>query len=573
MVWTSQPKIPQKIRKQLAKYDDITAQLLFNRGLTKDKDIEKFFNPLLSDLPDYRVFSNIDDAVKRILEARRNNEKIVIYGDYDVDGVCSTSILFDFLYRKLETNVIPYIPSRFDEGYGLSIESLSKIKSDGATLIITVDCGIRDGELLKEFAGQGVDVIITDHHQLPEQVDLELLLKHSKAVVHPEFSVLEDKTICATTVVWYLVRALSEQAFKSNPESSLSEDEYLDLVALGTVCDIMPLVGQNRIFLKYGIEKMRSTTNVGLTELIDVAGIQIDEIEPYHLGFVLGPRLNAAGRLESALDAVRLLTTQSKSKARSLAIELSDLNTQRQELTKQLMDDAELKIDALGKEKKLYFIVGDNWPEGIVGLVAGKLTEKYNKPVLVGSSINGKTTGSARSIKGFHVTNAISKSSKILTRFGGHSQAAGFTLEIKHLDAFSNNLLNEAENSITDDMLLKQIQIDADIKVADLKFDLIYDIEKFAPFGYMNKKPVFRIDTVTIKEKRLIGSNRDHIKLVVGDAEQSVEVIGFGKSDIFNVFRHGEKVRLVGNLGINNFMNQQIIQINLIDIKSAHERD
>jgi single-stranded-DNA-specific exonuclease len=571
MLWIDQPKINKKARKALSKYDDITAQLLFNRGLTQVDEIEQFFNPAIADLPSFQIFQNIDKAVTRILEAIDKKEKLVIYGDYDVDGVCSSAILFDFLFRKIGANVIPYIPSRFDEGYGLNLQSLKKIKDDGANLLITVDCGIRDGKLLNKFSKNGLDIIVTDHHQLPETKEVEILLKSTMAVIHPEFSELENKSICATTVVWYLVKALESSLGNKFPKVQLAESEYLDLVALGTVCDIMPLVNENRIFLKLGIEKMQSTSIIGLKELIDIAGINSDEIEPYHLGFILGPKLNAAGRLESAMDALRLLTTQSKSKARDLAVSLTELNAERQELTKKLLTDAELKIQQLGKDKKLYFIVGDNWPEGIVGLVAGKLTEKYNKPVLVGSTSDGKTTGSARSIKGFHVTDAISKSSSILSRFGGHSQAAGFTVETVNLEEFILNIQNEAQNSITDEMLEKKLVIDSQIDINDLNIEIVKKIEKFAPFGYMNKKPVIRLNAVKLKDKKIIGSKRDHLKFIVGDGYNFVEVIGFGKAHLFDEYQVGEQIDIAGNLDINNFMNQQTLQMILIDIRKSHE--
>lgn len=574
MLWQSAPKIPEKLRSQLKSYDDLTVQLLFNRGIETEADALKFFNPKLSDLPDRKKLRDIEKAAERILKAVKSQEKIVIYGDYDVDGVCSSSMLFDFLYRYLGAQVVPYIPSRFEEGYGLNKKTLEQIKHDGAKLVITVDCGVRDGQLLKLFSKSGMDFVVTDHHEPPEKhEDIKALLGNTFAVVHPSLSEnYAFKSICATTVVWYLVCELIE---KANQEAILKTEvdaqTYLDLVALGTVCDIMPLTNQNRVLLKYGLEKMQHTINPGLKELLVNAGVYSQKIEPYHLGYMIGPRLNAAGRLESALDAVRLLTSKNTDTITKLAKKLSDLNSERQILTKEFLQKAEVQIENWGHDKNLIFITGEQWPEGIVGLVAGKLCEKYHKPVLVASAdFAGLAVGSARSIKSFHITEAISASADILERFGGHAQAAGFTIRTENIEKFSQNLLRHAEKLQAKD-LEKKLFVEADLLETMLNHKTILTINQFAPFGFANKQPVFALRKVKIIDKKLVGSSGDHLKLFVKLGEQTLDVIGFNKAEFFSKINKGDIVDIAGYLEENRFMNQTRLQLNLSDIKLNNE--
>lgn len=569
MLWQKFPKIPENVRQEFGNYDDLTAQLLYNRGFDSGSNVEKFFDPQLSDLPNRQDLRDIEKAGQRILEAVKSKEKIVIYGDYDVDGVCSSTILFDFLYRSLGAQVVPYIPSRFDEGYGLNRNALEKIQADGAGLLITVDCGVRDGKLLEHLKDGDTQVIITDHHEPPgEEGDIQALLDNAYAVVHPSLSEnYQFKHICATTVVWYLVCELISQATDQGIlKDPIDPEKYLDLVALATVCDVMPLTDQNRVLLKYGVEKIQNTEHLGLKELLINAGIYSQEIEPYHLGYVIGPRLNAAGRLESALDALRLLTSKDSRKVTELAKKLSDLNSQRQILTKEFLQKAEESVEKWGSEKNLIFIVGNNWPEGIVGLVAGKICEKYHRPVLVASlDDKGVAVGSARSIKSFHITEAISNSANILERFGGHAQAAGFTVKEENIEQFSQNMLKAAEKLKSED-LEKKLQIEAELTEEMLSLETISLVKRFSPFGFGNKQPVFSIPEVELTEKRIIGSGGDHLKLFVRVGSTHLEVIGFNKADYFSKINKGDRFSIAGQLEENRFMNTTRLQLNLSDI-------
>jgi len=569
MIWNILPKITQNYRKELGQYDRITAQLLFNRGITTREAAEIFLNAD-EDLLDSKLLEGVTGTCELILETISQGRKIIIYGDYDVDGVSSTSILFDFLFRQLHANVLPYIPSRFEEGYGLNANALQKLTDEGAELIVTVDCGIRDGLLLQEFSGKQTKYLITDHHEPPaDKESMEALLSSAEYVIHPELSPkLEFKQICATTVIWYVIRELSNLALERGLISKdFNTDRYLDLVALATVCDVMPLLDQNRTILKKGVEVMKKTQNVGLKELLILSGIVSEDISPYHLGYVLGPRLNAAGRLETAMDAVRLLTSGNADTARTLAKKLSDLNSQRQLITSSLIEEAEEQLGSWGVEKNLLFVKGDDWPEGIVGLVAGKLCEKYHKPVLVASIRDGKAVGSARSIKGFHITEAISQMSELLERFGGHAQAAGFTLLESNVDVFSSGLLAIAEKEINEKDIEKIINIDLELKNEELNFDTVEKIEKFAPFGFGNKQPIVLLKSSIVRNLKLVGSTSSHLKVTIESDGQYIDAIGFNLADYYSKIKQGDKVDIVGYPEKNVFLGNTKLQMKITDIK------
>lgn len=569
MIWNVLPEIPKKEKEVLARYGRITSQLLFNRGITTQEEAERFFsvdeNSLSSGL-----LQGVIGACELILDVVSRGEKIIIYGDYDVDGVSATSILFDFLFRQLHANVLPYIPSRFEEGYGLNANALQKLIDEGARLIITVDCGIRDGKLVERFSGKQTKFIITDHHEPPaDKQSIKELLSSADFVIHPGLSPkLKFKQICATTVIWDVICELSILSQKRGLiAKDFNSDKYLDLVALATVCDVMPLIEQNRILLKKGIEVMKKTENIGLKELLILAGIVSEDISPYHLGFVLGPRLNAAGRLETAIDAVRLLTSRDITTSRTVAKKLSELNTQRQLITAGLIEEAEEQLNTWGVGKKLIFIKGYDWPEGIVGLVAGKLCEKYNKPVLVSSIRDGKAVGSARSIKGFHITEAISEMSGLLERFGGHAQAAGFTLAESNVDEFSSGLLAIAEKELNDKDLEKTINIDLELINDEFNFDTVEKIEKFAPFGFGNKQPLVLLSKLTVRNFKLVGSTASHLKVAFEREGQYIDAIGFNLADYYSKIKQGDKVDIVGYPEKNVFLGNTKLQMKITDMK------
>lgn len=537
--------------------DNIIEWLFQTRNI---KDREKFFNPTINDLYDPFLLYGVDDAVKAISEAVKNQKKIYIHGDFDVDGMTSTSILWNFLYRDLNAHsTLPFIPNRFTDGYGLSEDNIKRIVDEGGELIITVDCGIKDIELINRYSDI-VDFVITDHHTIRKSEDnIEgskkvgdfLISAKAKGVIHPQLNPdYPFKEICGAFVAWKLCQALNEYM-----KTGVDMTKYLDLVALGTVCDVMPLIDENRCVVKLGIEQFKNTQNIGLKKLIKISGIDQKQIDTYHLGFILGPRLNASGRLETAMDGVRLLTTQSDNYAEQIARKLDELNRSRQDLTRKYLEIAEERIQSELDKQKIHFIYGEEWPEGIVGLVAGRLTEKYNRPVLIGSLKDGVIKASARSIPEFHIANTLKELNKYLIAHGGHAQAAGLTLSYDSFESFYNDLSRVALEQIEDSFLEKSLVIDAVGNINSLDLNLAEDILRFAPFGSHNAKPVIALLSLKIQSGvKLMGKDNNHLKFCVGSGDGNIDCIAFNFTDKFKDIvgdNHAALVDVAGTLDID----------------------
>ena len=573
MIWQIAHKIPKKNRKALSNYSDIEAQLLYNKGIKSNSDAKKYFDPKLENIAAANLLPNAKKAAALILSAVKEKKKIFIYGDYDVDGICATSILFDFLYRKLKANVLPYIPDRFEEGYGLNKIGLDYILKEGGQLVITVDCGIRDAKLIKKYSEKGLEFIITDHHTLPTKTadGKDDIQKSASAVVHPQLGKYEFQNICATAVVWKLVQVMSSK------KDIVLPDEYIDLVALATVCDLMPLTSENRDIVSAGIKYIKENkSNKGLKEIIKLAQLDINIFDSYHFGFVVGPRLNAAGRIDHALNGVRLFTSSNSEQISNLALKLHSLNIKRQELTEKMLkesqEDAQKQV---AEGHKLIFVARKDWSEGIVGLIAGRLSEKFFLPVLAASIREDDVKGSARSIPGFDITKAISKNEKLLTKFGGHNQAAGFSLNKENLEKFIKSMHLVAKKELTDDMLLKLIEVDLELGSQDINIELIEKtLSKFRPFGFGNKEPVFAIRNISIiQAPQLMGASGQHLKFSVQTTINSVvdstifEVVAFNNAQkFFGKLNMQKRYDIAGTFGINEWRGNKIIQLKLREL-------
>lgn len=551
------------------KGDDVLSELLVGRGIQKDQ-LADFLSPSRTQIRDPFLLHDTKSAAEIIGKAIEDKEKIYVYGDYDVDGVTATSILWDFLYRQCGAEALPFIPSRFDEGYGLSRQALDNLLEAGAQMVITVDCGIKDVGLVEEYSKKGLKFVITDHHSLvtkkeidPKSDSNDPIIPKALAVVHPRHidSPYPFPEICGAVVSWKLAEAINELS-----GGKYDTDKYLELAALGTVCDVMPLVDENRSIVALGLEQMRNTQNTGLKALLKVAGVDSRDLESYHLGFVIGPRLNASGRLDSAMDALRLLTTTSPVQARELATRLQELNLERQEITQKLMLDAEAEIADKG-DRKLYFVYGHKWPEGVVGLVAGKLKEKYNRPVLVGSLHNDMIKGSARSIPAFHIAEALKEVSDLLEQHGGHAQAAGFTLSKHNLESFSANILRLAEDKISEDDMVPELSIDLELplELADTKLvDKLYGL---APFGYGNTQPVFAFSKVRVSSKHIFGNGTKHVKLILEVPQGNLEAVAFQAPEEWCKICNGDIIDVAGNLTTHAWNGKKTLQVKVRDIK------
>jgi single-stranded-DNA-specific exonuclease len=538
----------------------VIERLLQARGIST-ADHPRFLTPSVEHIHDASLLFDTDRAADLILEHVKAGKKIFIHGDYDVDGVCATSLMWMFLARELKADVLPRVPNRFDEGYGLSPATLDDIVAQGGELVITVDCGVKDGELISQYKQKGLQFVVTDHHTINGELLADVPVVHPR---HPQGS-YPFTEICGTTVAWKLCQVLARKAGLERPDLA----KYLDLVALATVCDVMPLIDENRVIVRLGMAEIQKGPRPGIAALMEVGGVKPSELRAHHFGFMIGPKLNAAGRIQDAMLAVRLLSTDNMANAREWAQELNTLNQERQGLTMKLLQDAEQQIATFPPDSKLYFVHGEDWPEGIVGLVAGKLTEKYNRPVLVASSSSeGVVKGSARSIKAFHIASALQKLEHLLVRHGGHAMAAGFTLDHSKLDEFTAALHEVAEQGIQPDDLIPMLNIDLVLKMHEIGIDVIDELRQLEPYGFGNPNPVVAImDLEIARSPRLFGSDKQHISFLVHDGKgNQFEVIDWSGSQRWGHLKPLDRVSVAGTLGLNEWNGNRNPQIIVKDI-------
>ncbi|MDP3955464.1 MAG: single-stranded-DNA-specific exonuclease RecJ [bacterium] len=524
--------------------DGIIKIILSNRGLKTKKEIEEFLNPpnpftLTASRLDINQ-KEVDKAVRRIKKAIEKDEKIIVYGDYDTDGVCATAIMWQTL-NSLGAKVMPYIPKR-DEGYGMKIEKLEEFRKSGVGLIVTVDQGIIACEQVEHANKIGLDVIITDHH-LPEREKPK-----AEAIIH-------TTELAGAGVAWFLAAKIGKPG--------------RELAAIGTVCDIMPLVGANRSIVKYGLAELRKTKNPGLLALCKEAGIDPLKIGTYEIGYLLGPRINAAGRMDDAMDALRLLCTNNKDRAEEIASKINQHNRNRQLLTEQMTTHARNYWIAEESKGKFIFVSHESYEEGIVGLVAGRLMEEFYLPTVIVSKGAQYSRASARSINGFNMVEAIRACSDILGAHGGHAMAAGFTIETKKLDELKERLILLSEKTLSDELLTPVIKIDLELGCGNLDFSLCKKISEFEPFGISNPEPVFLTRDLTVTDARQVGNKGAHLKLKVScpDTGKTFDAIGFGFGKHFSQLKPDTVIDLVYYLVEDSWNGQERIQLKLKDLK------
>ena len=538
--------------------DDIIEYILKSRGIEK----ESFLNLALKDIPSFENLYDSKSASKLIINAIKKNKKIVIHGDFDADGICSVTILWEFLFKEVskilstKVNVLPYIPSRVDQGYGLTESSINDVLDLGGELLISVDCGVRDRELIDKYREQkGLEFVITDHHQPPKELNTEL----EYPLVHPSYPGNEypNKNVCGAYVTFLLIQAIKSEL---GINTDINENtKGLDLVAMATVTDLMPLLDINRVIVKYGIKQIQKGKRLGLNELIKISGLELKDIDSYHLGYILGPRINAAGRIGSPLDAVKLLVSEKESLCKSIANVLNETNFQRQFMTQNGLDEAMAVIG--DSDDKLLFVVNDDWHEGIVGLIAGKLNEKYHRPILVGTRKEGVVKGSARSISGFNITNALSLCSKYLDRYGGHELAAGFTVKEGMEKEFSKCIRKIAEKEVTEDMLIRDLKIDLLLGSESINEGLIEQLDILKPFGYGNSKPLIAVKDLIVVKKQIMGKLGNHMKLLCkGEGIDLITLVLFNCGVDTEDINVDDRIDVVGGVGINSWNGNEDIQ-------------
>lgn len=534
---------------------EIIAKILINRGIVVENAIDKFLHPKLEDLNDPFLLNDMEIAVNRIIEAHQNKEKITIYGDYDVDGITSIATLSKFL-TELGVENDYYLPNRLEEGYGLNNNALEKIANRGTKLLITVDCGISAYDEIEYAKTLGLDVIVTDHHECPEK------LPNALAVIDPkrEDSTYPFSSLAGVGVTFKLIHAIS---LKLNLDRK-KYLKYLDIVCLGTVADIVPLVSENRIIVNYGLILIRETRNIGLKALISATGYSY--IDSTAISFGLAPRINACGRMGEAEIALKLLLTQSPEEAIQIANELNALNKERQEVEKKIFNEA-VEIIENGKlyENDIIVVGSKNWHHGVIGIVASKITELYYKPSVLISFDDGVGKGSGRSIEGFDLHEALTMCAEYLDKFGGHEMAIGLSLEEVNFENFKNKIQKIATEKM-DKEATPSVKIDAVILPKDITKRVYDEMKLLEPYGESNSSPIFACKNLRVESVRLL-SNDKHLRLTLKDGNIILNAIGFNLGD--KKVRLGDKVDLAFAIEINNFNNIESVQMNLKDIKKS----
>lgn len=564
--WVINPPITPQADEGLVRFPPILKQILFNRGLANYEDARAFLRAMPSFETNPFLLTGMDATVDRIQYAIVHNEPIAVYGDYDVDGVTATALLVDAL-NGLGANVRSYIPNRFDEGYGLNKDALDTLKADGVKLVITVDCGIRSPDEALHAQTIGLDLVISDHHH-PDGENLPPAF----AVINPKQhgDVYPEKYLAGVGIAYKIAEALAQ---KMNGQAyNLKLGHLLDLVALGTVADLAPLIGENRYLVRKGLKQLRETKRQGLFSLANIAEIQLGKVTAGSIGFMLGPRLNASGRLESALASLELLTTTDFMRAGQLAQQLDVQNRQRQGLTKSTQEQAEQIAMSEDSDSFLLFAAHENFNPGVVGLAASRLTEMYYRPAIVASKGADETRGSCRSIPEFHITDALDQCKELLVRHGGHAAAAGFTVRNENLAEFVARLKQIAKEQLEGKDLRHSLSADMEVTLPQLNFEVLDHLEYLEPTGYGNPGAVFASRDVKLRSFRTVGSEGKHLKATFDDeCGGFFDSIGFRMGHLQSSLT--PRVDILYNIELNEFNGRKSLQLNLKDIKPAGTPD
>jgi single-stranded-DNA-specific exonuclease len=516
-------------------------------------------------MADPMLMKGMDSAVKTILAAMETRDKITIYGDYDADGLTATAVLVHF-FSDLGIPVTSYVPNRLEEGYGLNGEAIEQIGRNGTGLIITVDCGISGAREIDLAKGLGLEVVVTDHHQMSgeSRLNCPVINPHQPDCPFP------FKDLAGVGLAFFLAvairAALRDQGwFKGRSEPDLRE--YLDLVALGTIADRVPLLGQNRMLVRGGIRRMADSRWPGIRAMMDVASVKSSEISSDDLSFRLAPRLNAPGRLGDSDAGLRILTVTEGQEAKELALKVNVANGRRQRLEQSILDRIEDMIRSEGQiaDRRTLLLWGENWHQGVLGIVASRLVERYHRTSLVVGVKDGIATGSGRSIDGFNLYQALSRLRSLFHKFGGHAYAAGFRLDEENLEILKRELEGLAEKEMTEEDLVPTIDVDADLLLKEIGHEMIGQITALSPFGEKNPEPVFRARSLHVSGSRVVGER--HLKLRVRQGETTLEAIGFGFGHHHPL--NGKRIDIIFTPGLNRWQGSEKIQLKIVDLRES----
>ena len=551
--WQFAPQVEDADFTKIAKSVGLSSEvacLLFQRGIKDESSLKKFLEPSLEDLHDPYLLHEMDKAVDRIRQAIEQGELILVYGDYDADGMTSASIVKESL-EQLGAECLVYLPNRFTDGYGPNASVYKYfIGQQGVSLIVTVDNGVAGHEAIDLAQSMGVDVIVTDHHSMPE------VLPDAYAIVHPEHPEADYpfKHLAGCGVAFKLACALLEEV----------QVELLDLVAIGTIADMVSLTDENRIMVQYGLEVLRNTQRIGLQELFEIAGISSSDITEETVGFQLAPRLNALGRLADPNPAIDLLTGFDDEEVHEIALMIQEKNEERKEIVQSIYEEAKSLVDP---NKSVQVLAKEGWNPGVLGIVAGRLLEELGQTVIVLNIEDGRAKGSARSIEAVNIFEALDPHRSIFLAFGGHAGAAGMTLEVEQLDALSEILETYVKDKGIAAKGKSRLYLDEELDLESLSLDTVKSFEKLAPFGMDNQKPVFYIRDFQVENARSMGAGDSHLKLKISKGTANFEVVAFGQGAKATEFAQTKQLELAVTLSVNQWNGQTTLQLMMVDAR------
>ena len=551
--WQFAPQVEDADFTKIAKKAGLgpeAARLLFSRGIKDEDQLSRFLAPTLDDLHDPYLLHDMDKAVNRIRHAIEQGEFILVYGDYDADGMTSASILKE-TFEQLGAECLVYLPNRFTDGYGPNASVYKYfIEQQGISLIVTVDNGVAGHEAIDLAQSMGVDVIVTDHHSMPE------VLPDAHAIVHPEHpeSDYPFKHLAGCGVAFKLACALLEEV----------QVELLDLVAIGTIADMVSLTDENRIMVQYGLEVLRNTQRLGLQELFEIAGISSSDVTEETVGFQLAPRLNALGRLDDPNPAIELLTGFDDEEVHEIALMIQDKNEERKEIVQAIYEEAKSLVDP---NKSVQVLAKEGWNPGVLGIVAGRLLEELGQTVIVLNLEDGRAKGSARSIEAVDIFEALDPHRELFIAFGGHAGAAGMTLEAEQLDALSDILETYVKDKGIDAKGKSTLYLDEELDLESLSLETVKSFERLAPFGMDNQKPVFYIRDFKVENARSMGAGDSHLKLKISKGTAIFEVVAFGQGPKVTEFSQVKQLELAVTLSVNQWNGQTTLQLMMVDAR------
>jgi single-stranded-DNA-specific exonuclease len=558
---------------QRLRVSPLIGQILLNRGISTVEEAQGFLRPSLMGLCEPAKLPGLTRAAERIARAVRDGEKIVIYGDYDVDGITATSILWHAIVL-LGGKVSTYIPHRIDEGYGLNPEAISQIIADGAKLIVTVDCGITASIPARVAMERGVDLIITDHHDFHGDPPA---LPECYAIVHPrlpgEQESYPNPYLCGAGVALKLAWGVGQAA---EGAAKVSESfrgflvEATALAALGTIADVVPLVGENRLLAHFGLSGLRESKLFGIRALIESASLGGKSLDTYDVGFLLAPRLNACGRLGHAALAVEMMTTAGEARAREIAIYLEEQNRARQAVEKKILAEALAQIESNGwaRDDRALVLGSEGWHAGVIGIVASRIVDRFCRPTVMISLTNGMGQGSGRSISGFHLAKALAMCEGQLVAYGGHEMAAGLKIETGRLEEFRKEFCEIARQQVSEEMLLPRLRVECAAELTDITEGLVNDLRRLGPFGHGNRRPVLCVENITVAaDPRRVGKTGDHLQIQIKGEKAAMRCIAFGAGGICEQLKAGTEIRLAAEPEINEFNGRRNVELTVRDIQ------